>query len=501
MAPYLILGFLVAGALYIWIKPSFVQRHLGGGRFASVLKATLLGIPLPLCSCGVIPVAASLRRQGAGKGATTAFLLATPQTGVDSIAVTYSLMGGFFAVFRPLAALVSGIAGGMIVSLFERNGRGGGKRSDESGLAGAGGNGSGTESMAAAGAIHTGEKEDGGGSCCGGSCESGGSGAGGGDSRKHSLLDGLRYGLVTLPSDIGRALLIGVVLAGAIGAFAPPDLFADLPGGTLVQMLFMMAVGIPLYVCATASVPVAAALMMKGISPGAALVFLISGPATNAAAISTIWKIMGRRTAVIYLAVVAVFALLSGLAADLLMGEMTVHAGHMHQHDAGLGILEIVSGIALIGIMAVAIGPWRKRAVPEAALQDTAQAAVQSSPASGEKLPGGAMQVGTMASGAEPTAAERSGAGRAEVLTPVSVPQPDASGVMTFNVRGMRCSHCAGMIRQNLESVPGVTRVDVSLETGVVAVRGIGLDRQSLGTIISNLGYDPVGARVGARHQ
>ena len=481
MAPYLILGFLVAGALYIWIRPSFVQRHLGGGRFAPVLKATLLGIPLPLCSCGVIPVAASLRRQGAGKGATTAFLLATPQTGVDSIAVTYSLMGGFFAVFRPLAALVSGIAGGMIVSLFERNGRGGDRRSNEDGHAGAGGNGSGSESMAVAGATHTGEEEDDGGSCCGGSCGSDGNSTGTGDDghRKHSLLDGLRYGLVTLPSDIGRALLIGVVLAGAIGAFAPPDLFADLPGGTLVQMLFMMAVGIPLYVCATASVPVAAALMMKGISPGAALVFLITGPATNAAAISTIWKIMGRRTAVIYLAVVAVFALLSGLAADLLMGGMTVHAGHMHQHDTGLGILEIVSGIALIGIMAVAIGPWRKRAAPVAAHQDVpqdaARAAARISPASGTELPDGAVPAG--------------GAQRA------SAANPDASGVMTFNVRGMRCSHCAGMIRQNLESVPGVTRVDVSLETGVVAVRGIGLDRQSLGTIITNLGYDPVGAR------
>lgn len=470
MAPFLILGFVVAGALSIWVKPSFVQRHLGSGRFSSVLKATLLGIPLPLCSCGVIPVAASLRRQGAGKGATSAFLLATPQTGVDSIAVTYSLMGGFFAVFRPLAALVSGIAGGMIVSLFERNG------SSSGDTAGSGSPESGS-SGSDPGRVTT-EAANG---CCGDACHlpDTGSGAGSGTALP-SIGEALRYGLVTLPADIGRAVVIGVVIAGAISAFAPPDFFRNLPGGTMVQMLFMMAVGIPLYVCATASVPVAAALILKGISPGAALVFLITGPATNAAAISTIWKIMGRRTAVIYLSVVAVFALLSGLAANFMMRHTPVLTGHLH-HEHGLAWWEFAAGVALILILAHAYRPKR-----------TIRVTAITPPVKADVLPRDA----SLQSSGDPV--DRWRFADTEPGVPSGKPAVDGAATaeggpatQTFNVRGMRCSHCAGMIRQNLESAPGVTRVDVSLETGVVAVRGIGLDRHFLGTIISDLGYDP----------
>ncbi|MCD4654261.1 SO_0444 family Cu/Zn efflux transporter [bacterium] len=320
MAPFLLLGFAVAGTLSIFVKPEFIQKHLGKGKFLPVIKTTLSGVPLPLCSCGVIPVAASLRKQGASRGATLAFLLSTPQTGVDSIAVTYSLMGGFFAIFRPLTALISGLVGGFIISFVDDEEDDSGKDVE----------------------IPMG--------CCGDDShpveEPG----------RKSLLAAVRYAFDILPKDIGKPLVFGVIIAGIITALAPPAAFEGLPGGNWTQMLFMMLLGIPVYVCATASIPVAAALILKGISPGAALVFLITGPATNAAAISTIWKIMGRWSALIYLAIVAVFALLSGVVADLLLTKTpSLYPTDIHIH--GPHSWEIVSGILLVIILANAFWP------------------------------------------------------------------------------------------------------------------------------------------------
>ena len=338
MAPYLLLGFAIAGMLYAWIKPSFVQRHFGKGWFLPVLKTTLVGVPLPLCSCSVIPVAASLRKQGANKGAASAFLLATPQTGVDSIAVTYSLMGGFFALLRPLVALVSGIAGGMLINILDKD--------DPQ-----------SDAPTAAHLDHASH-------CC--------------DTDSHCATDhtdilqpkshvtfmqGMKYGFFTLPQDIGRALVVGVIIAGAIGSLAPPDIFERIPGGFITQMLFMLVIGIPLYICATSSVPVAAALIMKGLSPGAALVLLIAGPAANAASVSAIWKIMGRRTAIIYLIIVAVTALAAGFIAQYLLGwGFTVTSAIGHEH--GLHFWETFMGVALIIILLIAFFPQLRPSYP-----------------------------------------------------------------------------------------------------------------------------------------
>ncbi len=335
MAPFLLFGFVVAGILYVFIKPSFVRKHLGKNRISSIVKTTFLGVPLPLCSCGVIPVAASLRLRGAGKGATTAFLLATPQTGVDSIAVTYSLMGGFFALFRPIAAMITGIAGGIIVSIFDRD------KSESS-------------ETDSSGTIQNPDMSD---DACIDKTDASATLV---DSDQNTVEKPfskiMTYSFYSLPRDIGRALTIGVILAGLIGAYVPPELLQKIPGGVLMQMLFMMIIGIPIYVCATSSIPVAAALIMKGISPGAALVFLITGPATNAATISTIWKVMGRRTAIIYLIVVAVFALLSGLAADYLISTQFEYV-HQICADDQLALWETVAGILLILILVNAARP------------------------------------------------------------------------------------------------------------------------------------------------
>ncbi len=275
MSPYLLFGFFVAGLLSVLISQEFVERHLGGKGIWPLLKASVFGVPLPLCSCGVIPVSMSLHKHGASKGSTVSFLLSTPQTGVDSIFVTFSLLGPLFAIFRPLAAFITGIIGGGLVSMFEQN--------------------SVDESKAPQKCTDE---------CCGG------------EKKGRKLQRGLKYGFVTLPRDIGKAMLLGLVIAAVISALVPDGYFAAKLGTGIFAMIIMMFLGIPVYVCATASIPVAAALILKGLTPGAALVFLMTGPATNAASFVTIWKTLGRSTAIIYLLTVAGCALLAGLLLD-----------------------------------------------------------------------------------------------------------------------------------------------------------------------------------------
>jgi len=391
MAPYLLLGFFVAGVLSVVISAQTVERHLGGKGAWPVVKATLFGIPLPLCSCGVIPVAASLRQHGASRGATTAFLLSTPQTGVDSIMVTFSLLGPVFAVFRPLAALVTGLLGGSLTSLLE-----------------------GHEAAREAVPACTSE-------CC--------------SEVKAGNRFGriLRYGFVSLPRDIGKALVIGLIAAGLISAFIPDDYLAGVLGAGIGAMIVMMLVGIPIYVCATASVPVAAALIAKGVSPGAALVFLLTGPATNAAAIATIWKIMGRRTAVTYLFTVAVTALASGLFLDYIFRfqGVTVTAAMPGMLPESL---KTVSAVVLLVVLTAAV--WRpprpnRRAVPRL------------------------------------------------LETPM----------VTFSISGMTCQHCVQSIQRALSRVRGVRSVEVDLKKGTAGVTGDQIDLSQLRAGIEGLGY------------
>lgn len=233
MSPYLLFGFFVAGVLSVLVSQQLVERHLGSRGIWSILKASLFGVPLPLSSCGVIPVSMSLRKHGASKGSTIAFLLSTPQTGVDSIFVTLSLLGPLFAVFRPIAAFVTGVVGGVLVDTFGRDS---------------------TENNP------QGQK-------CNDSCCSG-------EGKSSGFVRAVKYGFVTLPGDIGRAMLVGLLVAAAISAMVPDDFFAEKLGTGIFAMVVMMVLGIPVYVCATASVPIAAALILKGLTPGAAWFFL-----------------------------------------------------------------------------------------------------------------------------------------------------------------------------------------------------------------------------------
>lgn len=282
MSPYLLFGFFVAGALSVLISQQLVERHLSGKGIWPLVKASAFGVPLPLCSCGVIPVSMSLHKHGASKGSTVSFLLSTPQTGADSIFVTLSLLGPVFAIFRPLAAFVTGIIGGSLVNFV-----------------------TGSEEE-----VSKPEK------CTDQCCDT--------EKKSDKIIAGLKYGFVTLPRDIGKAIFVGLVIAAAISSIVPDDFLADKLGAEkgILPMLVMMVLGIPVYVCATASVPVAAALILKGLSPGAALVFLMTGPATNAASFVTIWKSLGSKTAITYILTVAGCALVAGIILDFVAYDL-----------------------------------------------------------------------------------------------------------------------------------------------------------------------------------
>jgi uncharacterized protein len=311
MSPYLLLGFLTAGVLNVFISPEWIERHLGGKGIWPIAKASAFGVPLPICSCGVIPIAASLRRHGASKGATTAFLISTPQTGIDSIFVTFSLLGPVYAIFRPIVALLSGMLGGGLIDAAD------------------------SDSPAP-------KPETCHDACCSGQV------------RRNWLVRIFHYGFVTLARDISRALVVGLIIAAAITALVPVNFLADQLGPMWTKgfgaMLVMMLLGIPVYVCATASVPVAAALIVTGISPGAALVFLMTGPATNAATIATVWKTMGRKTALLYLLSVGASAVGAGLLLDFLFKTVDIQASPMEM-DMLPTWATVASAIALLLVL------------------------------------------------------------------------------------------------------------------------------------------------------
>jgi uncharacterized membrane protein YraQ (UPF0718 family) len=315
MSPYLLFGFAVAGVLSAVISPVLVQRHLGGRGLWPVIKSALFGVPLPLCSCSVIPVSMSLYKNGASKAATVAFLLSTPQTGVDSILVTWGLLGPVFAVIRPVMALVTGLVGGVLTDLWDH-------KPDQPPA----------EPKAAC--------------CCHSQAEA--------PKPSNRWLAALSYGFVTLPRDIGKSLLIGIVIAAGISMLIPDNFFAKELGTGLWPMIVMMGVGIPLYVCATASVPVAAAMILKGLSPGAALVFLMTGPATNAAGIVTIWRSLGTRAAAAFMISVAGCALASGLLLDWAIGHVNLPMASSAHWMPGPWLGDL-SAIVLIGVIGYAL--------------------------------------------------------------------------------------------------------------------------------------------------
>lgn len=331
---YMLVGILVGGLLKVFLSPASIARHLGCGRFSSVFKAALFGIPLPLCSCGVLPAAAALKKQGANNGATTAFLISTPESGIDSISITYALLDPIMTIARPVSAFLTALVAGISENL-----------------------------------VNPPEKHwlqadltcpvD---QCCTGeNCPP--QEHAGHHTLREKMSAGLRYAFGELWGDLATWFLTGILVAGLITAAVPDDLMAAYLGGGLVTMLLMLAVGIPLYICASASTPIAAALILKGVSPGAALVFMLAGPATNMAALSVLIGLLGRRATVLYLSAIAVMSVLCGLALDGIYHALGVSA----QAEAGQAAelfpawLQTGGALVILGISAKPVARAVKR--------------------------------------------------------------------------------------------------------------------------------------------
>ena len=266
MSPYLLLGFLIAGILHVFVPGKFYSRYLSRDNKLSVLYAALIGVPLPLCSCGVIPTAIGLKNERASKGAVASFLIATPQTGIDSILATFSVLGLGFTIIRPVAALITGICGGILINRFV--------------------------------------SEDTDSAVLESSCRV---------ERGSKIWRVFRYSYYDMMQDIGLRLLIGLLLAALINVVVPDEFFLTFGSSPLLQMLIILIVAVPMYICSTGSIPVAAALIMKGLSPGAALVMLMAGPAVNIASILVVRKSLGNRFTWIYLSTIIGFSVLFGL--------------------------------------------------------------------------------------------------------------------------------------------------------------------------------------------
>lgn len=275
---FILFGFAVAGILNAFLSPALVFKHLGRKGFKSILLASLFGIPLPLCSCSTLPMALALRRKGAGKGATVSFLISTPETSIDSIAITYGLMDVTMTIFRPFAALLTALTAGVATEHFAPE--------DE-------------ESVEATG-------------------ESTGQSPQEEWETRKNVKKGFRYAFVDLFDEISYWLVFGLIISGLLAALLPADFVTKYLGSGLLPMLLMLVIGIPLYICATASTPIAAALILKGLSPGAALVFLLTGPATNIASLGVLTKEFGKKVVAIYLASIASVSLLLGGLVNLI---------------------------------------------------------------------------------------------------------------------------------------------------------------------------------------
>lgn len=302
---WLLIGLLAAGFIKSFISENTMQRWVGGKGIGAISRAALFGAPLPLCSCGVLPAAIGLHRSGASKEATVSFLISTPETSIDSVAVTYALMGPLMAVFRPFAALVNAVGTGLLVTLVDDVV----KVSAAPVASCCAPKLTVAKSHCEASAVAV--------SCCStkkaSSCCEGDSVEIYADSIKpNKFKQVLVYAGAELLDDISTWLAIGIVLAGVMLTFIPPGWLAQWGSG-LSAMLVMLVVGVPMYICAVASTPVAASLLLAGVSPGAVLVFLLVGPATNIASFALLKTELGLKVTLMYLAGLAFFSLLMGL--------------------------------------------------------------------------------------------------------------------------------------------------------------------------------------------
>lgn len=313
-APFLLMGLIVAGLIHAFIPDDFLKRNLGGKGIFSVIKAAVIGIPLPLCSCGVIPTAVTLKKSGASNASTSSFLIATPESGIDSIAMTYAMMDFPMTIIRPIAAFLSAFIAGVMQFIFNPD----------------------TETQKV-------EEEKK--SCCKKT-----------QKKKKGVGEALRYGLFELLEDMSAWLTFGLILGALITFFVPDNFFSQLEGW---QTRFLsLAVGIPLYICASATTPIAAGLILKGMTPGSALIILLVGPATNISNIAVLQKYIGMKGVMINVTVIAVVALIMSYVTDLLYSsfswELSMNISEHMGHEQ-LSVFQQVLGVIFIVLLLKAL--------------------------------------------------------------------------------------------------------------------------------------------------
>ena len=363
---------------------------MSGSGFRPILLATLLGIPLPLCSCGVIPTAIGLHREHASKGAVASFLIATPQTGIDSILATFSLMGLGFAIVRPVAALITGLCGGLLVSRLIPDDN-------------------------VVGTYTSTEKKK----------------------SNNRLLEALRYAYIDMMENIGGHLFVGLLLAALIQIVIPDSFFLHFSKYPLIQMLLMLLIAIPMYVCSTGSIPIAAALLAKGLAPGAALVLLMAGPAVSMASFIVVRKALGRKFCFLYIGSIVVGAMFFGLVLNnidgLLQFSSAVTSHHSHSSAlAGKSLFKIICGIILsLLLLYMFIMKWFKR----------------------------------------------------------NKTQETVEGTVIYQVEGMNCNHCKASVEKALMELKGVKSAVASLEKHNVVVEGSATE-QDIRTAVESVGFE-----------
>jgi uncharacterized membrane protein YraQ (UPF0718 family) len=386
-SPWLVLGLVIGGLIKALIPTELLQRHLSGNGFSAIFKAALFGAPLPLCSCGVIPAALGLRRAGASKPATISFLVSTPETGIDSVSISYALLGPFMAVVRPVAAIISAITAGLLVGkaeddkvaiLSDVHAADDDKASccesekqavvsasccsDEEAVVDTSCCSTQAEKPVTNSCCSSGPVEET--SCCstapsastqaeaGSCCSTPEQSRAKPETFVQKAWEGIVYSFVDLFDKVLFWLVIGLVFAALVKTFVPITFLAEWGSG-LPAMLVMLVIGIPMYVCATASTPIAAGLLLAGVSPGTAMVFLMAGPATNISTLGVIGKELGKRSLYAYLAGVGVITLLTGFMVDYLVGlwGIDVQGQIAHSQDMVPPIIAWAALLLLIGVV------------------------------------------------------------------------------------------------------------------------------------------------------
>ena len=424
MSPYLLLGFLFAGILKVVFPQQIINRYMGSQNKFSPVNAALIGVPLPLCSCGVIPTGISFFKNGAGKGSSVSFLISTPQTGIDSVLVTYSLLGLPFALIRVVVAFVTGIMGGYLTDLVNKDGQ---QPMESTRMQ--------TQTMQMT------------------------------PSQKIRTI--FRYGFYEFLMDIAKWLIIGIAIAGLLAIVIPDDFFSAYIGNEWLSMLVILAASVPLYICATASVPIAAVLMLKGLSPGAALVFLMAGPATNAATIAVVRNVLGNKTFWTYLLSIIGGAFLFGTIINRLLpaewfslGEHTLH--HAHEHHLLPMWFKTASALLMVALIVYGYARKtfsRRKVKPTTHKSNTAKSVLMNQP---------------------------------RIASSAFKPQFAKATIVqtnTLRVEGMTCSHCKASVESHVGKIKGVKMVEASPSDKSVRIEGLNYDIQQIKETITGLGY------------